>query len=169
MNSKPRPKGRPLKIRDNHWNEKWYQQLRQQASFVLQRQWSKLVDRDDLIADAWIQSARRQDPEGDLQYKGRIRIFMIKYLTSRKARQESDQVERQETADPWADNKVEASDEVTFLLSKLSKRDQSLVRMRYWDGMANAEIALVLDCSGESVRLWLKAAMATMAEDNHPS
>jgi len=85
-------------------------------------------------------------------------------MFSRRARQESDGVERPEpaSADPGVD--IETRDTVAFLMGHLSERDQRIMRMRHWDGLSYAAIGEALGVTGESVRLWVAAAAATMRE-----
>ena len=54
-------KGPPIRDRRNNWNDQWLPYMRRIATDVLTRLNEHCLVEDDLVAEAWIQSARRND------------------------------------------------------------------------------------------------------------
>lgn len=74
-------------------------------------------------------------------------------------------------AEPDRAGDLEGEDEVLGALATLRSADQELLRLVAWEGLTNAEIAVVLGCSRLAVgvrlhraRQRLRAALATVAE-----
>ena len=54
---------RPIRDWRNNWNDQWLPYMRRIATNILERLDEHCLVEDDLVAEAWIQSARRNDPD----------------------------------------------------------------------------------------------------------
>ncbi len=99
-----------------------------------------------------------------------VRRTMVNTLISRKRRRSSTEVVSHETvtADwsappaPAADGAVVDREQVLALVRRLPDRQRAVVALRYYEDLADREIALALGCSEQAVRSAAHAALRSL-------